>query len=157
MWNEFYDDQELKKIISLDINRTYQDNKLFHSTENKDILINILFVWCKENSSISYKQGMNEIMGVLYLGIAEYYDKATTKIIAEELLEKEKGQEQLNEEFIKDLLMYLNDIAYIQSDLYYFFNEIMKKGIRDLYENGAVEKEKSENSLVNLNLLNVIY
>ena len=46
-WNSFFEDGEIKKLISLDINRTYQDKELFCNSKIKEIENNILTVWTK--------------------------------------------------------------------------------------------------------------
>ena len=39
------------------------------------MLTNILFVWCKQNPDLSYRQGMNEIVGVLtYVCFTENFE-----------------------------------------------------------------------------------
>jgi len=145
-------------MINLDVNRTYQDNSMFHSNENKELLTNVLFIWAKENPEVGYKQGMNEIIGVLYLSIVDYYQKVEFKLTAEELLSKSKDINQISkeyDEFIKCLYLYIYDISYIQSDLYYFFNEIMKRGMKELYDNGPINpknKDKVDNSIILTNL-----
>ena len=58
-------DKELREIIKQDIDRTLQDIDFFTKQEIKDNLSNILYLWSKDNSDFSYRQGMNEILAVL--------------------------------------------------------------------------------------------
>lgn len=38
------------------------------------LLSNVLFVWCKRNPEVSYKQGMNEVMAsIVYVYFQEVY------------------------------------------------------------------------------------
>ncbi|CAD8172584.1 unnamed protein product [Paramecium pentaurelia] len=53
-----------KNEIMKDINRTYQEMGLFHLESNKNIMCNVLLLWCSH--SLSYRQGMNEIVGVIF-------------------------------------------------------------------------------------------
>ena len=56
--------------IILDLNHTYyQDKDLFQNTVIKEILVNILFIWSKENRDTSYRQGMNEILAVILFAL----------------------------------------------------------------------------------------
>ena len=59
-FNTLYEENEVRRIINLDIIRTYQNINLFSQENIKKLLLNILFVWCKENDDISYRQGMND-------------------------------------------------------------------------------------------------
>ena len=49
------DSQELKNDIKKDVERTFQDNPLFHEPTIVKLLTNILFVWSKINADISYR------------------------------------------------------------------------------------------------------
>lgn len=66
-WDKFYKDSELKDTIILDIDRTYPEDEFFIHKTTQNSLIDILFIYCKENEWISYKQGMNEIIAILYM------------------------------------------------------------------------------------------
>ena len=68
-YNTLHEENELRRIINLDIVRTYQNINLFSQENIKKILLNILFIWCKENNDISYRQGMNELLGKLFKNI----------------------------------------------------------------------------------------
>jgi hypothetical protein len=123
----------LKKIINLDVNRTYQDKDLFQNTAIKEIMVNILFLWSKENKDISYKQGMNEILAVILFGFYPYYFKNTCKTdIATLIKEKEK--------YNKEIFLFFHDEEELPSDLYFAFNAIMNKGIRELFDSGSDKK-----------------
>ena len=56
VWNEVYEDSEMKKLISLDVERTYQDRDLFCNNVIKDMEKDILFIWSKENKIPGYKR-----------------------------------------------------------------------------------------------------
>ena len=58
-WAQYYKDQEVKKLINLDLDRTYQEIDLFLQSKNKAMLANILFIWSRLND-VGYRQGMNE-------------------------------------------------------------------------------------------------
>jgi len=150
-WNSFYDDKELKKIIMLDINRTYQEFKMFQDSTTKEHLMNLLFMWSKENEDVSYKQGMNEILAVLYLSMHKHYFKPQKKINITELIKKSKSIQIEDMDaykiFIKEVYLYLHDFTDIQADLYYLFDEIMKRGMKDIYDNlnsGKNKKSKED-------------
>lgn len=44
------------------MSRTYQELEFFQDAGVLKLLSNVLFVWCKANPDVSYKQGMNELL-----------------------------------------------------------------------------------------------
>lgn len=126
-------DFELLSIIKLDIDRTFQDLSLFTEQETKIILINVLFIYCKNNLVLGYIQGMNEIIGVLFEVI---YQKIP-----------------INETFIKDNNSFLYYIIYgnsyfLEADLYTMFCRIMNKAL--FYFFSYSNKELCSNKLSKL-------
>jgi len=77
-WDSFHQDNDLKKIILLDINRTYQEKELFTNQKVKESICSVLYIWSKENPGVSYKQGMNEILAVIVLTLYQYYFPTNT-------------------------------------------------------------------------------
>ncbi len=55
-------DSFLNEEIRKDVGRTYQELPFFQNTAVLRLLTEVLFVWCKINPEISYKQGMNELL-----------------------------------------------------------------------------------------------
>jgi TBC1 domain family protein 5 len=66
----------LKNEIKKDVERTYQEFEFFNHKKIIHILTNVLFIWSKENSEISYRQGMNEVAASL---IYVYFREALYK------------------------------------------------------------------------------
>ncbi|KAM3127853.1 TBC1 domain [Paramecium bursaria] len=50
--------------IMKDITRTYQEIEIFQDERTMEMLSRLLFLWCNRN--MDYRQGMNEIMGVIF-------------------------------------------------------------------------------------------
>ena len=55
-------DAFLNGEIKKDVDRTYQELSFFQEESIMRLLSSILFVWCKLNPDISYKQGSNELL-----------------------------------------------------------------------------------------------
>lgn len=72
-------DNELKQVIKNDIDRTFQEMALFQKEEVKELMVNVLFTWAKLNPAISYRQGMNELLAVLF--IVAYAEKCTVPLL----------------------------------------------------------------------------
>jgi TBC1 domain family protein 5 len=134
----------LKKIIVLDVNRTYQDKDLFQNTLIKETLVNILFIWSKENKDVSYKQGMNEILAVFLFGIYPFYFTSTRKPTQEELVGYTLSSSE-REKYAKEIYLYFHDQDEMQSDLYFMFDAMMSRGIKDLFDTGCVKKKETSN------------
>jgi TBC1 domain family protein 5 len=120
------------------VNRTYQDKDLFQTTFIKELLVNILFIWSKENREISYKQGMNEILAVILFGLYPFYFPVKNKETQENILKYLKNDK---EKYAKDIYLFFHDQDDLASDLFFLFDAVMNKGIKDLYDNGSNKKK----------------
>ena len=142
-WDTYYADKDIKKLINLDLDRTFQELNLFHDANIKKSLANILFMWHKENLDVGYQQGMNDLLAVTFLALYPCYFKNGAKKSKDQLLNI--ASEQLsainNAEYLYD---FFHDEDELQSDLYYCFSKIMKRGLKELFENNITSEEKKE-------------
>ena len=144
-WNTYYADKDIKKLINLDLDRTFQELSLFHDANVKKKLSNILFIWNKENLDVGYQQGMNDLLAVTFLALYPCYFKNNSKKTKDELIKI--ASEQLsaidNAEYLYD---FFHDEDELQSDLYYCFSKLMNRGIKELFENNITSEEKKQMS-----------
>lgn len=109
-------------------------------------MVSILFTWAKEHTEISYKQGMNELLGIILF--VAYADRATDNL---EISVR-----------ASEYLRVLNGDDYIEADVYWCFSRLMDLGIAELFnpvvahrqvnkkkDLFAWEAEISHNDLVN--------
>ena len=144
-WNTYYVDNDTKKLINLDLDRTFQELSIFHNVNVKKSLSNILFIWNKENSDVGYQQGMNDLLAVTFLALYPCYFKNNSKKTKDELLKI--ASEQLSAiKYAEYLYDFFHDEDELQSDLYYCFSRLMKRGIKELFENNITSEEKKEMS-----------
>jgi hypothetical protein len=144
VWNEIIEDNEIKKIIQLDIVRTFQEFEIFRKAVTQRILSNILFVWAKGNKEVSYRQGMNEIIGILFLAMMPYYvdynkySKSNLSVVEviEKCIEVDGKCDSfiLNNTNLQEIYIFLFDESEIESDLYFLFDALMSRGIANLYK-----------------------
>ena len=152
--NDLIYNQEEKNVlnlIDLDLQRTHQTLELFHLTKTKNILSNILFVYAKEYwGDVPYGQGMNELLSMIYICLYPYY--FNDKDYKKEDITKEKLYEYLNDinKYYKEIYLFFHDENEIQSDLYYLFEALEKKGINDLYERIDIKKNDPNYNLYEL-------
>ena len=149
-FNTLYEENELRRIINLDIIRTYQNINLFSQENIKRLLLNILFIWCKENDDISYRQGMNDLLAILLLCLYPYYYNLEEK-------EKITKEEIINYINIKDakerfkysnkIYKYFHDESEIECDLFFTFDSLMKKGMQNLFNPKLIQKGDKEYKL----------
>ena len=58
-------DKELRELITQDVERTMQENHFFTLPIVKKTLEDLLYLWAKDNVEFGYRQGMNEVLGIL--------------------------------------------------------------------------------------------
>ena len=141
-WNNFFDKTEIKNLINLDVERTFQERDLFCESTIKEVEYNVLFLFAENNQPISYKQGMSDILAMLIFTLYPYYTKSENKEYNNELFEKWVNEPS---NYIKDIYNFFHDENEFQSDLYYLMNNLMKLGVNKFYEDN---KDKNENYLI---------
>ena len=134
------EDTDLKNLINKDLDRTHQEMDLFLQNKIKNILANVLYIWSKENSQVSYRQGMNELLAIIFIVFYPFYFTCTRK---------PKNTKENIIDFLKDINLYKDDIYIffhdedeIQSDLFYAFEALMKKGMTNLFDPHILHKDE---------------
>ncbi|KAI8936605.1 hypothetical protein NX059_007004 [Plenodomus lindquistii] len=64
-WVALRADEDLRAEIFQDIERCMPDNLYFRQPATQNMMLDILFVWCKMHPDIGYRQGMHEILAPL--------------------------------------------------------------------------------------------
>ena len=143
-WNKFFNGHKLKEIIEKDINRTFQNLKLFKDNYVRELLTDILFYWCvqPENKTMSYRQGMNDLISILFFSFFPFYFSINinnNNSNKNELYTKEEKEKLIS--YIKspiknsrNLYLFFHDEKYISHDLFTIFSNMMYCGIKKLYE-----------------------
>jgi hypothetical protein len=114
-WKQYFDNTELQKTIKQDVERTFPDIEFFRNDNIQNILCNILFIYCKLNKDISYRQGMHEILAPILLVVDnDKLDSSNSKIKDE-------------------LMLNILDSKYVEHDSFFLFCQVMK-GAKTWYE-----------------------
>lgn len=108
-------DLELLQTILMDIDRIFPGEDFFHAKTTSSLnvkrdLIRILYVWSKCNPQVGYKQGIHEILGLIYLNL--YRESITIP----------NTNTFSNDDF--DILS-IYDLRYLPHDLFTIFNKLM--------------------------------
>ena len=132
-WNTYYADNDTKKLINLDLNRTFQELAIFHDNKVKSNLADILFIWNKENFDVGYQQGMNDILAVSFLALYPCYFKNSKKLKKNEIIKL--SSEQISAiDNAQDIYDFFHDEDELYSDLFFCFTKLMKRGLKELFE-----------------------
>ena len=125
LWNEMLEDKDIKDWIYKDVVRTYQEYKFFNRKEIRDNMVTTLYYWSKTYPMFSYRQGMNEIIAIVYF--AFYAEKA----VAKDDIDKKKNEEIAEDQSL--LIQFLFNEKHINADIFVIFERIMSMGIKELY------------------------
>ena len=130
-WNDFFDNADIKHLIKIDVDRTFQERELFCENYIKDLENNILYLFSKYNEPTSYKQGMNDILAMLIYALYPYYRKSNINEYTSELFDKWIEKPII---YTDDIYNFFHDERYFQTDLYYLFINLMNLGVNKFYE-----------------------
>ncbi|CAG8440468.1 11923_t:CDS:10 [Diversispora eburnea] len=111
-WQEYFKDTELRKIIRQDVERTFPDNEYFRNPEAQNRLLDILFIYCKMNTDVSYRQGMHELLAPILW------------VVDDESIPGANGYAVENDE-ITIIRQTLNS-DYVEHDTFVLFSSLMK-------------------------------
>ncbi|KAF8458399.1 rab-GTPase-TBC domain-containing protein [Terfezia claveryi] len=118
-WSQLRKDEELRREIIQDVERCMPDHDYFRSEKVQKQLLDVLFVYCKLNADMGYRQGMHEIVAPILWVV----DNDAVQADFEEILE--------NEKYMLEAL----DPAYVEHDTFSLFQAVMHSA-RPWYELG---------------------
>jgi TBC1 domain family protein 5 len=122
-------DEEIRAEIYQDVERCMPDEEYFRRPETQRVLLDILFVFCKINQDVGYRQGMHEVLAPI-LWVVE--------------------QDAIDRQFYEDsstaeadvLLKEILDPAYIEHDTFTLLSLIMRTA-KSFYELGEPDRQES--------------
>ena len=132
-------EREVLEVIQQDVDRTMQDYDFFTDDAFKENFKNMLYMWSKDNKEYGYRQGMNEILGIIIyaffmeaLNEVEYEDEDVQKQHGVDFSRKLDPQ-QVRQLSDHQITLYIFSIKYIYADIYWCFERIMSMGVRNMY------------------------
>ena len=81
---------------------------------------------------------MNELLAVVLFALYPFYVKSSPKISAESVLNLLKND---RENYAKQIYSFFHDEDEMATDLFFLFDSVMNKGIKDLFETSAIKKK----------------
>ncbi|RPA89109.1 RabGAP/TBC [Choiromyces venosus 120613-1] len=122
-WEQFRKDESLRKEIFQDIERCMPENTYFRDPTIQNSLLNTLFIYCKLNADVSYRQGMHEIVAIILWVVAcDAISLATGADEKEESKEEEGGKLVADENVMIECL----DHRFIEHDTFSLFQVVMR-------------------------------
>ncbi|XP_061182862.1 TBC1 domain family member 5-like isoform X1 [Saccostrea echinata] len=117
-WNQFFLDNELRLTIKQDVIRTFPEVEFFHKDDVQEMMVDLLFCFCKTNTDLSYKQGMHELLAplifVLHCDHQAFLHAAEVETLG-----------QINAPD-RDIVKEVMDPAYLEHDAYALLSQIMR-------------------------------
>ena len=124
----YFENKEIEETIMLDITRTFQDKEYFTKESTHQMMLRILFVWCKLNDDISYRQGMNELLALILM-----------------VVECDKKKLKLKEGYTeRSVYAVLVDSTYLEHDVFTMFAALMKE-MKEYYRPPPRRQRPSDN------------
>ncbi|TVY27798.1 TBC1 domain family member [Lachnellula hyalina] len=130
-WNTMRQDEEIRAEIYQDVQRCMPEEEYFRRPETQRMLLDILFVFCKINQDVGYRQGMHEVLAPILWAVEEdaiEYDS-----------QKSAGSE--SDLIMKEIL----DRSYIEHDSFTILSLIMRSA-KSFYELGEPDKRSGTSS-----------
>ncbi|KAH8552548.1 hypothetical protein BGW37DRAFT_550784 [Umbelopsis sp. PMI_123] len=120
-WQQHFADAEVRKIIRQDIERTFPDVEFFRDDVVQNQMADVLFIYCKLNADVSYRQGMHELLAPIFLVLStEGVDIGDGSFV---------GPADSNTKLMAQVL----DKKYLEHDSYTLFERLMA-GAKRWYE-----------------------
>ncbi|KAK3176083.1 hypothetical protein OEA41_007405 [Lepraria neglecta] len=118
-WNTLRLDEELRAEIFQDVERCMPENLYFREPSTQNMLLDILFIYCKLNRDIGYRQGMHEVLApIIWVVSRDAIDPASL------------GTEH---PALDDIVMSNLDNNYVEHDAFTLFGAIMQT-VKTFYE-----------------------
>ncbi|CAG8524741.1 6773_t:CDS:10 [Paraglomus brasilianum] len=121
-WQQYYKDTELQKIIRQDVERTFPDNEYFRSQHIQNRLLDILFIYCKMNQDVSYRQGMHELLAPI-LWVVDHESLPSRPTYSDDSDEEDIIRQTLSKDFVEHDTFTLFSALMKAAKLYYEYNE----------------------------------
>ncbi|XP_076090911.1 TBC1 domain family member 5-like isoform X11 [Mytilus galloprovincialis] len=125
-WNRFFQDNELRLTIKQDVIRTFPEVQFFQSEEIQERMIDLLFILCKTRSTISYKQGMHELLAPLVFVLHCDHQAFLHASEVESLGNEDLPVFCLIPTYHRDIIKEVMNPSYLEHDAYAMLSQIME-------------------------------
>lgn len=125
-------------MIQQDLSRLYPEYSFFWQEKVQEILNNILFIWSKENPIPSYRQGMHELLAVVFLVLhrerkpSPLESSSLNECSSSEVLNSGLSSDHSQVNDADDGFSLIFDERFLESDCFTIFERIMSR-MKDFY------------------------
>lgn len=144
-WNTLRRDEEMRTEIFQDVERCMPEEPFFRRPDIQRMMLDILFVFCKLNQDVGYRQGMHELLAPI-IWIVE-----KDAINLDDSTHPTGVGTGSTDSLLKETL----DSKYIEHDAFTLFSLIMRSA-KSFYELGEPEKKISNQSTNTLGAISPI-
>ncbi|KAL8998493.1 MAG: hypothetical protein Q9169_002436 [Polycauliona sp. 2 TL-2023] len=124
-WTILRQDEELRAEIFQDVERCMPENLYFREPATQSMLLDILFIYCKLNPDVGYRQGMHEVLAPILW------------VISRDAVDLEAPKPSFDEENSEHrLICGCFDGGFVEHDTFTLFGIIMQT-VKSFYEVGA--------------------
>lgn len=110
------------------------ENTYFRQPDTQKMLLDILFVWCKLNPDVGYRQGMHELLApIVWVVERDVVDTTGVRFAQSELSDNDR------------MLVSLLDGRFIEHDAFTLFGLVMQTA-KSFYEPAAQEHRSAKNT-----------
>ncbi|CAG8962438.1 hypothetical protein HYFRA_00014067 [Hymenoscyphus fraxineus] len=129
-WNTLRQDEQIRAEIFQDVERCMPEEEYFRHPETQRILLDVLFVFCKINQDVGYRQGMHEVLApILWVVEQDAIDQASYA---------SSSVSEADETLIEIL-----DSAFIEHDAFTILSLVMRSA-KAFYELGEPDRKSSD-------------
>ncbi|EMD00564.1 hypothetical protein BAUCODRAFT_173922 [Baudoinia panamericana UAMH 10762] len=115
---QLHKDEELRAEIQQDVDRCMPENLYFRQPETQRMLLDILFVFCKLNPDVGYRQGMHELLAPILW------------VVERDAIDLGPSSKALGEDVVVRAVF---DAEYIEHDTFALFSQVMHSA-KNFYE-----------------------
>ncbi|KAB8297186.1 hypothetical protein EYC80_002564 [Monilinia laxa] len=136
-WNTLRKDEEIRAEIFQDIERCMPDEPYFRQADTQKFMLDVLFIFCKINQDVGYRQGMHEILAPI-LWVVEQ-DSLDPGDINGDTIESETNS---SDSIMKQCL----DRSFIEHDAFTLLSLVMRSA-KSFYELGDPDQRTPPNGI----------
>ncbi|PQE16062.1 WD repeat domain-containing protein [Rutstroemia sp. NJR-2017a WRK4] len=134
-WNTLRKDEEIRAEIFQDIERCMPEEPFFRQPHIQRIMLDALFIFCKINQDVGYRQGMHEILAPILWVIEQ--DAIEPK-------DSSTATANIGDEDSDLIINQLLDQKFIEHDAFTLFSLVMRSA-KSFYELGEPEGKRAAN------------
>ena len=129
-WNTLRQDEEMRAEIFQDVERCMPEEPYFRIPQTQRSMLDILFIFCKINQDVGYRQGMHELLAPLLW------------VLEEDAIDYGNSGDQSSGSEADQLLKQMLDPAYIEHDAFTLLSLVMRSA-KSFYELGEPDRKSS--------------